>query len=372
MVYDHRMPALTTLSPVPSDPAANVPRPTMRDVAALAGVSLKTVSRVVNAEPGVSPELQGRVHRAVAQVGYRPNLTASSLRRTGGKTATVGTILKNVANPFSAAIQRAVEDVARAHNVIVFASSSDEDGDREKGLAASFIAHRVDGLIIVPGASDQSYLARELGAGLAVIFVDRPPRFLDADAVVSANREGAAAGVRHLVEHGHRRIAFLGDQLTIHTAAERLAGYRDALTGSGIPWDDTIVRGGLRSVDEAAAATTELLTADDPPTALFTAQNLITEGGVQALRRLGMQHDIALVGFDDFPMADLLDPAVTVVAQDPARMGELAADLLFRRLSGDMSPSTTAVVPTTLIQRGSGELPLRRTAPDGSRTTLRR
>ena len=295
----------------------------MRDVAALAGVSLKTVSRVVNAEPGVSSELHQRVLRAVAQVGFRPNLTASSLRRTGGKTATVGTILENVANPFSAAIQRAVEDVARAHNVIVFASSADEDGDRERALAASFVAHRVDGLIIVPGAADQSYLARELRAGLAIIFVDRPPRFLNADAVVSANREGAAAGVRHLVEHGHRRVAFLGDQIAIHTAAERMAGYRDALAACGIAWDDAIVRVGLRSVDAAAAATNDLLHAVDPPTALFAAQNLITQGAVRSLRRLGMQREIALVGFDDFPMADVLDPAITVVAQDPTKMESL-------------------------------------------------
>jgi len=329
----------------------------MRDVAALAGVGVKTVSRVANGEPGVSIELTARVQKAIDQLGYQPNLTASSLRRADGKTATVGTVLENVANPFSAALQRAVEDVAREHGVLVFAASADENGDRERALAASFIAHRVDGLIIVPAAHDHGYLAPERRAGLAVVFADRPPRFLDADAVVSANREGAIAAVRHLLAAGHRRIAYVGDLESIQTAAERLAGYREALAAAGLGADDSLVRVGLRSVDAAAEAVSALLRQPDPPTALFTAQNLITEGAVSALQAARRQHEVAVVGFDDFPMADLLDPAVTVVAQDPTRIGRTAAEVLFRRLRGDASPYETLVVPTSLVVRGSGEIP---------------
>jgi LacI family transcriptional regulator len=346
----------TTLSTGSPRKPEGVPRPTIRDVAALARVSLKTVSRVINSEPGVSAEMHGRVTRAIEQLSYRPNLTASSLRRTDGKTATIGTVLENVANPFSAALQRAIEDVAREHGVLVFASSADEDGARERALAASFVAHRVDGLIIVPADGDQSYLANERRSGLAVVFVDRPPRFLDADWVASSNRPGAAAATSHLVAHGHRRIGFIGDVQAIHTAAERLAGYRDGLATAGIAFDEALVSVGVHSVEAAVEAVRGLLGAENPPTALFTAQNLITEGAVQALRALGLQRQVALVGFDDFPMADLLDPAVTVVAQDPKQIGELAAGILFRRLAGDRSPTTTIVVPTILITRGSGEL----------------
>jgi LacI family transcriptional regulator len=331
----------------------------MRDVAALARVGLKTVSRVINDEPGVSPELRARVARAIEQIGYRPNLTASNLRRIDGRTATIGTVLENVANPFSAAVQRAVEDVARSHGVMVLASSADEDGGRERALVVSFVSRRVDGLILVPADADHSYLAAERRAGLAVVFVDRPPRFLDADVVMSANRDGAASAVRHLAASGHRRIAFVGDLVTIHTATERLAGYRDGMLGSGFAIDESLVRMGVRSVEAADAIVAELLTGGDPPSALFSAQNLITEGAVHALRRLGLQHEVALVGFDDFPMADLLEPAVTVVAQDPTRMGELAATLLFRRMAGDRSPSEIVVLPTTLVPRGSGEIPPR-------------
>ena len=351
--YDALVAKLTTLSSSGSD---ELSRPTIRDVAALARVGLKTVSRVINNEPGVSPELRGRVLRAIEQIGYRPNLTASSLRRMDGKTATLGTVLENVANPFSSTLQRAVEDVARTHGVMVFASSADEDPERERALVISFISRRVDGLIIVPTAADQGYLAAERRAGLAVVFVDRPPRFLDADAVVSSNREGSAEAVRHLASHGHARIAFLGDLPGIYTAAERLAGFRDGMRDAGLGVDDALVRVGIHSVEAAIDAVTELLATAEPPTALYTAQNLITEGAVHALRRLDLQDRVALVGFDDFPMADLLQPAVTVVAQDPTRLGELAASLLFRRLAGDRSPSETVTVPTTLVTRGSGEI----------------
>ena len=183
----------------------------MRDVAALAGVSLKTVSRVINQEPGVSPALAGRVAKAIEQLDFRPNLAASALRRIDGRTALIGALLEDIANPYSAAVHRAIEDVARARGVIVLAGSLDEDAERERQLALAFIARRVEGLIVVPAGSDQSYLANESRSGMAIVFVDRPPMHLDADVVVSADRSGAADGVRHLVSFGHRRIAFLGD-----------------------------------------------------------------------------------------------------------------------------------------------------------------
>lgn len=331
-------------------------RPTMRDVAALAGVSVKTVSRVINDEPGVSTEVHERVRRAISQLDFRPNLTASNLRRAGGKTATVGLVLEDLANPYSAAIIRAVEDSARTRGVTVVAGSVDEDPIRERALIEDFIARRVDGLILVPAAADHSYLVSERRSGLPMVFVDRPPRNLDADSVVAANRDGSALGVAHLVAHGHRRIAFVGDLPAIWTASERYDGFRDALRRAGLDEDPRLIRRGVRGVEAATSAVVELLGADDPPTALFAAQNVLAIGAFAALRRLGRRHDVALVGFDDFPLADLLDPGVTVVAQNPLAMGRLAAEILFRRLDGDRSSSTTSVVPTQLIERGSGEI----------------
>jgi LacI family transcriptional regulator len=328
-------------------------RPTMKQVAALAGVSLATVSRVVNGGPSVRADLATRVHEAVELLGYRHNLTASSLRRADRLSASIGLIFEDVANPFFSAVHRGVEEVARERGVLTFAGSSDERPERERELAESFSARRVDGLIIAPAAADHSYLQRDREAGVALVFVDRPASFVDADVVLSDNVGGARAAVSHLVDHGHRRIAFLGDRPDLHTATERLRGYREALARHGIREEATLIRA---AHEHAYDLTRELLLGEDPPSALFTSQNLITIDAVRAVHDLGMQREIALVGFDDVALADVVEPGLTVIAQEPTALGRRAAELLFSRLDGHTGPSRRVVHPTTLIARGSGEL----------------
>ena len=240
--------------------------------------------------------------------------------------------------------------------MLVLAGSSDEDGERERRLVSAFASRRVDGLIIQPSSHDHSYLLTERRAGTAMVFVDRPPAFLDADTVLTDNTAGAKRGVRHLVEHGHRRIGYLGDMRTIATAADRHQGYVEELAEHEIKLDERLVRLDLRGIEKAEAATTELLTGPEPPTALFTGQNLITIGAFRALRRLGLHRKVALIGFDDILLADLLEPGITVIAQDPAAIGRTAADVLFRRLDGDRSASEQHIVLTRMITRGSGEI----------------
>lgn len=329
----------------------------MKDVAVLAGVSIKTVSRVVNRESGVSPDLVAKVERAAAQLDYRPNLTASSLRRLDGRTATLGLLLGDVANPFSAVLHRGVEEACRIRGVAVIASSVDEDAFREQELVRTLVDRRVDALIIAPSAGQQGYLDHEMRAGLPVVFVDREPRGISGDVVVADNRTGARTAVEHLIAHGHRRIAFMGDLAALSTAQERHGGYVDALNTANIPVDPRIVIRDVHSVDSARIAAEGLLAFSEPPTAFFAAQNLITMGVVTALRLHGRSHDVALVGFDDFPMAEVLDPAVTIVGQDPMRIGFIAAELAFARTDDPSRPIERVVVPTTLITRGSGEIP---------------
>ncbi len=341
-------------------------RPTMRDVAALAGVSLKTVSRVVNNEAGVSAGLVDRVERAARQLDFRPNRGARSLRRSDGRTATIGLVLEDIANPFSAAVHRAVEDVARARGVAVLAGSLDETPERERELVGTFAARRVDGLVIMPTGGDQSHLVLERRAGTHVVFVDRPGG-LAADVVVADNHRGAGLATHHLVAGGHRRIAFLGDRASIPTLQDRLAGFLAAMQACGLPVADEHIACGLTTVGSAQAATRALLALPEPPTALFTAQNLVTMGAVRGLREAGAQHRVALVGFDDFLLADMLDPPLTVVAQDPQEIGRRAADLLFRRIDGDDSPFEHQVVPTRLVPRGSGEVAPAALTPPGRR-----
>jgi LacI family transcriptional regulator len=168
---------------------------------------------------------------------------------------------------------------------------------------------------------------------------------------------GATQAVVHLLERGHRRIGFLGDLLSISTAEERLRGYARALENAGIPYDHDLVRTELRDPDAAARAVEDMLALPNPPTAFFTGQNLLTIGGVHALRAARREREIALIGFDDISLADLLEPAISVVAQDPQAIGGAAADQLFRRLDGDIAPAVHRVIPVRLIARGSGEIP---------------
>jgi LacI family transcriptional regulator len=332
-------------------------RPTMNDVARAAGVSLKTVSRVVNGEQNVSPVLAAQVRSAVEALNYRPDLGASTLRRSDRRTETIALILEDVGNPFSAALHRAVEDEARVRGVQVLTGSLDEDPQRGRELARVFTMRRADGLIIAPVSPDQSYLTTEVQADTPVVFVDRPGHGIPADTVLATNVIGATEATRHLIAHRHRRIAYLGDYARISTARLRQEGYLVALREAGIEPDPALIIPDLHTTPAAESKVMELFHRASPPTALFTSQNLVTIGAVRALRRLGLHHAVALIGFDDFPLADLLEPGVTVVAQDPAMMGRTAAQALFRRIDGDTSPPGEYWIPTTLIRRGSGELP---------------
>jgi LacI family transcriptional regulator len=330
-----------------------VARPTMNDVAQAAGVGLKTVSRVVNGETGVLDGTAERVREAIERLGYRRNDSARLLRR--GQTASVGLVIEDVADPFYSELTRAVEEVTRQHGSLVFTGSSDESPERERELVLAFCARRVDGLVVVPAGTSHSYVLPEVAAGIAVVFVDRPPGDIDADTVLSANSSGAREGVHHLLKRGHRRIAFVGDSPDIFTAAQRLEGYREALRGAGVAIDESLIVMGHPHQDFVRAALDNLLERTDAPTALFTSNSRAT---VAVLRVLGTRSPRpALVGFDDFELADLLAPAVTVVAQDPTGLGREAAELLFRRVGGDQGPTRHIELPTRLIPRGSGELP---------------
>lgn len=334
-------------------------RPTMRDVAALAGVSIKTVSRVISDVPTVAPDLAARVREAADKLGYQPNLTASNLRRGDRRTNTIGLLLEDVSNPFSAAVHRAVEDYFRARGVLVLAGSVDEDPGRERELARALINRRVDGLIIMPAARDYRWIVAEQQAGTSFVFIDRRPIPLLADGVFTDNRSSARTAVEHLLKTGCRRVAYLGDDLSIPTAEDRFRGYQDAMAAASLRIADELVHHGLRTAEQASATATELVTRHRLE-AMFTSQNLVTLGALEALHRIGLEHDVALVGFDDLPLGALLDPGVTVMAQDSAAIGRLAAQRLLERMSGDNSEPTVHTIPATLIVRGSGELALRR------------
>lgn len=328
-------------------------RPTMKDVAARAGVGLKTVSRVVNGEPGVTPDTERRVQEAIEALGFRRNDSARVLRK--GRTASIGLVLEDLADPFYGPLSRAVEEVARAHGALLINGSSAEDPDREQELVLALCARRVDGLVVIPAGDDHRYLEPEIKAGVATVFVDRPAGQIDADVVLSDSFGGARDGVAHLIAHGHRRIGFIGDQPRIHTAAERLRGYRAAMADAGLAVHDSWVSLGSTAPDRVSSAARAILSGPEPVTAIFAGNNRVTVTAVRVLADL--DRPVALVGFDDFELADLLRPGVTVIAQDAAQLGRTAAERLFHRLDGAPNAPQRIELSTRLIARGSGELP---------------
>ncbi len=298
---------------------------------------------------------------AVDELGYRHNLAASLLRR-GHRTSSIGVVVQDLSNDFCSAILRAIEDRAHASGVVVIATSIDEDVDREREAAQILATRRIDGLIVMPASRQQDYLDHDRAAGLAVVAVDRRPLATELDAVLADHQGGSAEAVGSLIALGHRRIAFLGDSPTISTAVERRDGYRMALRASRITRDAALERVDLRSREEATRVTHELLALEDPPTAIFAARNVICTGTVLALQQAGLSDRIALIGFDDVEVAELVQPRITVVRQDTREIGTRAFDRLLARIDGDDSPITVDVVPTSLVERGSGEIP----PPDGA------
>jgi LacI family transcriptional regulator, galactose operon repressor len=333
------------------------PRARMSDVAALAGVSMKTVSRVVNDEPKVSESVRGRVLKAIDQLDYRPNWAAGNLRRRVGRARVLAVLLQDVGNSFSSGLLRALEDACRERQIALLAASLDEEPERERLLVADLVSRRVDGLVIMPATDRQEYLDAELRAGLPTVFVDRRPHGIDADSVTVDNVRGGYDAAAHLLARGHRRIAVLSDLESIETARDRIQGVRRALDEHGVDLDAKLIRPDIRTVDQAETLVTELLRGNEPPTGLLGLRNILSIGALRALRETGSRDRVALVGFDDFPTADLMD--LTVVRQDVARIGHEAAALVLSRLDGDDRPPQHIVVQHRLVERGSGEIPPR-------------
>lgn len=335
------------------------PRPTLKDVAEAAGVSFKTVSRVVNDEPGVSEAMANRVKAAISELDYQPDDRARTLRSREVVPATIGFIHADIANPFFTSVHRGLEEVASAHDCLILVGSSDEDPEREIDLVRAFAGRRVDGLVIVPvGDVDaepdpNAVIRTEIDRGTAVVFIDREPG-IPGDLVLSDHAGGARLAAEHLIAGGHTKIAFLGDHRYLYSAAERRRGFREALEAVGLKPFQMI--SDVASVHAAEEAVRSLMSGSDRPTALFTAQNYLTNGAVKALHSMNLHRRVALVGFDDIDMADVIEPGVTVVPQDAAELGRQAGELLFSRLAGLHTSPVRKELPLSLVTRGSGEI----------------
>ncbi|SEB41437.1 transcriptional regulator, LacI family [Paramicrobacterium humi] len=331
-------------------------QPTMKHVAAHAGVGLSTVSRVVNGDPHVSEAKTAAVLRAIAELGYRRNESARQLRM--GATATIGLVIEDVTDPFFSQLTEAVEDVARDRESMLFVGSFRRDLDRARQVVLSLCARRLEGLVVTPAeGGDLGYLKAEIDAGIPMVFVDRPAPGNIADAVVTDNRTSCRAGVAHVIAHGHRRIACLTDRAHLYTTVERVAGYRDALESAGIAFDPALVHSAVPDEGSHGPALIRMLEGNDPPTAVFTANNRTSISVLRALAELPGGARPAMLGFDDLELAGELSPGLSVIAQDPRAMGRIATEQLFERLDGFDGPARTTLLPARLRMRGSAEAP---------------
>jgi LacI family transcriptional regulator len=337
---------------MPADGTA-VRRPTLTQVAALAGVSLKTASRALNSEPNVAPATGRRVRDAADLLGYRLNGIARELRR-GATSALVGLISGDLANPFYSAMASGIERELRQHGLQLVTANNDEDAELEHALVDAFLERRVRALLVVPSGERHGYLAVEGDHGVPFVFLDRPPDEREAaDAVLIDNAGGARAAAEHLLAGGHRRIALVADLARLAPQRGRIDGFVTAMTAAGNAAWEPFLRTDVHDAVRAEETVRELLALDPAPTALFTTNNRLTTGALRALR--DRPDPPALIGFDDFDLADVI--GTTVVAHDATAMGREGARLAVRRINGHSGPAQTVIIPTSVIARGSGERP---------------
>jgi len=323
---------------------------TMRQVAERAGVSAKTVSRVINNAQYVSSDVRHRVETAIAELNYVPNLLARTFR--SGRDAAIGVAIPDISDPFFATLTREVEQIARSRGVAVFITSLGQNGAEEQGRVEALLGRQLTGLITTPISSDQSYL-RPWQDRTAVVFIDRSPSKITADTVLEDDHGGAYKATEHLTGHGHRRVAFIGDSVATATTARRLVGYQTALHDAGIAEDPRLILLGPTTQLEAAEAVIDLLSLDEPPTALFSSNAWCTIGIIPALRAAG-HSAIPLISFGDFPLAEAIQPPPSVIDQDPVSVGRVAATRLFERIDHpNRRLKRTIVLPVPLIIRGS-------------------
>lgn len=321
----------------------------IEDVAERAGVSTATVSRVLSGKPYVSAALRERVLMAARELDYRPSRVARSLREQ--RSRIIGLIISDIQNPFFTAIVRAVEDSAHASGHAVFLCNTDEDEAKETLYIDLMLAEHVAGVILSSTTGRNPAYNHLIGAGIPVVAIDRRVYNVPLDTVLVDNVDATRRAVEHLIAQGHRRIGAIIGHLSSSTGEERLRGYTDALMAHDIPVSDALIRIGTPRSPVGFAAMNELLALPEPPTAVFTGNNLLTAGALRALFDAGLRvpEDIAVAAFDDMEWAIFIQPALTMVAQPTYEIGRVAVELLQKRLEAPLRPPEEVVLTARII-----------------------
>ena len=329
---------------------------TIRDVAKRAHVSQATAARALGGYGYVSIDARKRVLDAANELDYLANNAAKTL--ASGSSNIIGLIAGDIENPFFATAARGLADVVEEFGYTLIVANSDEDSERERRAVDSLRRNRVDGLVVAPSSSrDAAHLSEASEAGTPVVLLDRTVRGLSVDSVTSDGATGAAQAAEHLISLGHRRLAIVIDatEVPLSSMDVRLRGWNNALRSAGIPQSQLQVRPVSTRFEGAYEATMEVLNQSRPPTAIFTASNVMTVGALRAIREMDIDipRDLSLVAFDDFELLSLYRPPITVVAQPVRQLGSEAGRLLIARMQGDLSKARKLKLPNELIIRGS-------------------
>ncbi len=326
---------------------------TIKDVARRSGVSVSTVSRVLNNQPYVAEDLKQRVLEAIEELGYEPSRVAQRLRMP--KSRLIGVVFSDIVNPFYIDVLRGIEHVVSQEGMSVMISNANADPKREEGIIRLMQLERAAGIIIAPTQEDSPAVAKIKETGLPITVIDRQMSNVQVDTVLVDNFNGSLSAIQYLIALGHTRVGVISGPLHLTTGRERYAGYLQAMSDAGIKVDSSLTRFGDYRQSSGYALAQDLMTSTNPPTALFVANNQMTIGALNAIHQMGRKipDDVAVIGFDDLSWAVSLNPPLSTIAQPTFEIGVNAAELLLARLRNGDRPPRTVILKTQLVVRES-------------------
>lgn len=327
----------------------------LKKVAEKAGVSIATVSRVINNSPNVNPETRIRIEKIVKDLKYTPNRVAKRLRNRNASGNLLGVLIPDIQNPFYIEVLRGIEDVAYKKKYALIVCNFSQDETKEKLYLDILQSESVDGLIAAPTHEHDQKVINVVKTGLPIVCVDRGLVDADVDVVLVDNRKGAFTAVDYLAKKGYKRIAYISGIPKLPSSRERELGYRDALDANSLPAYDELIRYGDSRHDSGVKLCDELLNLSKPPDAIFTGNNLITLGALETIHKKGLKipDDVAIIGFDDMYWSISLNPPLTAVRQPAYEIGKCAAEQLISRITNPDRPTSNMILKTELMIRNS-------------------
>ncbi|MFV0366403.1 MAG: LacI family DNA-binding transcriptional regulator [Mangrovibacterium sp.] len=327
----------------------------MNEVAKRAGVSIATVSRVLNNNESVNEDTRNKILAAIKELKYSPSRVAKRLRSKNGGGNMIGIMIPDISNPFYVEVLKGIESIAFEQGYVTIFCNFEQSEEKETAYLKILESEAIDGLIAASVNDVNPILERMLNAGLPVVCVDRDLKGVNVDLVQVDNEYGTYNAVSYLIKSGYKRIGYIGGLNTISTSKAREAGYCRALVESGLEVDESLVLDGDSSLESGASMAEQLLSLTNPPDALFCGNNLLTLGALKVINRRGIKvpEDIGIVGFDDMAWASSLNPPLTSVHQPAREIGRRAGDLLIQRIKNPNRPTAKIVLETELRVRKS-------------------